>query len=71
LPWYKVYAAFQHNFSSGARLYTVEISDPSEIGAIATHNVAMLINKTGSSLQILLNGRLVQLAPYQVQTWQI
>jgi hypothetical protein len=71
LPWYNVYFAFQHYFSSGAHLYTVEISDPSKIGAIATHDVAMLINKTGSPLQISLNGRLVLLAPYQVQTWQI
>lgn len=64
---YFVYRDFHTYFPSGTVLHKVHVSEPESIMALASPITVMLINKTSSVRQVILQDeRKVELKPYQV-----
>jgi hypothetical protein len=64
-PWYAVYKGFRAAFSEGAELVEANASN-GDIAVLATPETTLLVNKTSSTLRVLVGRRVVVLAPYQV-----
>jgi hypothetical protein len=65
-PWYYTVKALGATFGPGKPLYQVNISQPESIGALATQQKILLINKTTESQTVSVNGETLTLTPHQV-----
>ncbi|GCF10142.1 hypothetical protein KDI_37060 [Dictyobacter arantiisoli] len=65
-PWYTTYKTLTQDFGAGTILYNTTISDPAQIGALASNTKLMLVNKTAHKVNVHLNQSTITLTPYQV-----
>ena len=66
LPWAASYQALKTHFSAGTVLLKVTQSS-NDIGVLASALKTMLVNKTGNTLSVAVNGVGVTLNPYEVK----
>ena len=66
LPKYHVIRAFNTWFKPGTKLVRAESSDATKLEVLASPQKVMLINKTGKTLNLALNGKRHRLEAYQV-----
>jgi hypothetical protein len=67
LPWYNSYKILHDYFSKGTQLYITNVSDPSRVEAISSLTKTLLINKTNTTLTVMVNNLKISLAPWEVK----
>jgi hypothetical protein len=65
-PWYSTYKSLMDNFKSGTTIYKTSVSNPTAVGAMASKDHLMLVNKTSNDITVSVNGTKIPLTPYQV-----
>jgi hypothetical protein len=67
-PWFYSYKAIKSYFPPNTALYKTNISDTTQVAALASRTHIMIINKTNTTITVELNGHSIQFQPYQVRT---
>jgi hypothetical protein len=65
-PWYSTYKSLYDDFSAGTVIYKADVSDATEVAAMASNSKLMLVNKTANSVTVHVNGTTIPLTPYEV-----
>jgi hypothetical protein len=68
LPFYYSYRDFKEYFAPGTQLYQTTLSPTGLVDVVASASTVMLLNRTPNALVVLVQGKIVSLAPYQVTT---
>lgn len=66
LPFYSSYKAFKQDFSPGTQLYRTRVFPAGRVDALASAITILLVNRTPTTLDVAVNGKVVTLMPYQV-----
>ena len=65
-PWFSTVQILAHDFKAGTKIYPTNVSDSQQVAAMASDHHILVINKTGNSINVNVNGAAQTLAPYQV-----